>query len=254
MYGSESWILNSTLLVKLESFQAELGKRILKLPKYTSNTIPLLALNWPSMCCRILCCKLAFLQCVLKNGTSHSLSFQTFNSIAASDVMSMTIVKQCKFLEEKLGSNSSFTNEVLTQSSVSIRDLNKRILSHDVVENTPTFRIPPFPSLSPYSCEPKHVDEVLGHCTGAWCEWHQICSFHSTLTVFSDRICPVDECDYILPENFPLCTHFIHTHTNLPADYTPDILTNLILSIGDYPNQFHELTSLSYSFANHFPF
>ena len=48
MYGSESWILNLTLLVKLESFQAELGKRILKLPKYTSNTIPLLALNWPS--------------------------------------------------------------------------------------------------------------------------------------------------------------------------------------------------------------
>ena len=29
MYGSESWVLNSTLLSKLESFQAELGKRIL---------------------------------------------------------------------------------------------------------------------------------------------------------------------------------------------------------------------------------
>ena len=67
-----------------------------------------------------------------------------------------------------------------------------------------------------------------------------------TLTVFSDRICPVDECDYILPENTP--------HTNLPADYTPDLLTNLILSIGYYPDQFHELTSLSYCFASHFPF
>ena len=55
MYGSESWVLNSTLLSKLESFQAELGKRILKLPKHTSNTIPLLVLNWPSMCARILC-------------------------------------------------------------------------------------------------------------------------------------------------------------------------------------------------------
>ena len=74
-----------------------------------------------------------------------------------------------------------------------------------------------------------------------------------SLTVFSDRICPVDECDYILPENIPLCTHFMHTHTNLP-DYTPDLLTNLILSIGDYPDKFHELTSLSYSFASHFPF
>ena len=47
MYVSESWVLNSTLLSKLESFQAELGKRMLKLPKHTSNTIPLLVLNWP---------------------------------------------------------------------------------------------------------------------------------------------------------------------------------------------------------------
>ena len=39
MYGSESWMLNSTLLSTLESFQAELGKRILKLPKFTSNNI-----------------------------------------------------------------------------------------------------------------------------------------------------------------------------------------------------------------------
>ena len=75
-----------------------------------------------------------------------------------------------------------------------------------------------------------------------------------SLTVFSDRICPVDECDYILLENTPLCTHFMHIHTNLPADYTPDLLTNLILSIGDYPDKFHELTSLSYSFVSHFPF
>ena len=62
------------------------------------------------------------------------------------------------------------------------------------------------------------------------------------LNAFNDRICPVDECDYILPENTLLCTHFMHTHINLPADYTPDLLTNLILSIGDYPDQFHELT------------
>ena len=45
MYGSESWVLNSSLLSKLESFQSELGKRILKLSKYTSNNIPLLALR-----------------------------------------------------------------------------------------------------------------------------------------------------------------------------------------------------------------
>ena len=43
----------------------------------------------------------------------------------------MSIVKQCKFLEEKLDSNSNFTDEVLSQSPVQIRDLKKRILGHD---------------------------------------------------------------------------------------------------------------------------
>ena len=45
MYVSESWTLNKTLLNKLESFQAEVGKRILKLLKSTSNIIPLLTLS-----------------------------------------------------------------------------------------------------------------------------------------------------------------------------------------------------------------
>ena len=33
MYGSENWILNVTTTALLESFLAERGKRILKLPK-----------------------------------------------------------------------------------------------------------------------------------------------------------------------------------------------------------------------------
>ena len=196
--------------MKLECFQVELGKCILKLPKYTSNTIPLLALNWPSMCCQILCCKLAFLHCVLKNSTNHSLSFQTFNSIAASDVMFMTIVKQCKFLEEKLGSNSSFTNEVLTQSSVSIRDLKKCILSHDrlrtlqLSESHPSLHYPL--KVANQNMWMKFWDIALEHGVSGTKSALSALKLQS-LTVFSDRICPVDECDYILPENTPLCTH-----------------------------------------------
>ena len=145
MYGSESWVLNSTLLSKLESFQAELGKRILKLPKHTSNTIPLLVLNWPSMCTRILCSKLAFLQSVIMDETTDSLRSRVFSSIAASDVWSMSIVKQCKFLEEKLISNHSFTENVLSQTPSSIRDLKKQILDQEhsySLKATRLFNIP----------------------------------------------------------------------------------------------------------------
>ena len=64
MYGSESWVLNSTLLSKFKSFQAELGKRILKLPKHTSNTIPPVG---PQLTLNVLpdTSKLTFLQSVL---------------------------------------------------------------------------------------------------------------------------------------------------------------------------------------------
>ena len=38
LYGSENWILTDALVDKLEAFQAELVKRILKWPKHLSNT------------------------------------------------------------------------------------------------------------------------------------------------------------------------------------------------------------------------
>ena len=61
LYGSEVWLLNNTLLSKLVSFQADLGKRMLRLPKSTANSIPLLAMGLPSVRARILISKLKFL-------------------------------------------------------------------------------------------------------------------------------------------------------------------------------------------------
>ena len=110
LYGSENWVLNHRLLQALESFQAELGRRILKLPKFSSNYVPMLVLNWPSMCARVLCNKLSFLLRVC-NGETTSLGTQVFRNIAASDVTSMTIIKQCYFLDSIL--ETEFTNEVL---------------------------------------------------------------------------------------------------------------------------------------------
>ena len=103
MYGSESWVLNTAFMRTLESFQAELVKHILKLPKFTSNNIPLLVLNWPSMCARILCNKLSILP-------TASLSSQLFNSIAASDVTSMSSANS---LSQNF--STEFTSEVLTE-------------------------------------------------------------------------------------------------------------------------------------------
>ena len=58
----KNWMLTNQLVAKLEAFQAELGKRILKLSKFTANEASLFALRWPTMKARILCRKLNFLR------------------------------------------------------------------------------------------------------------------------------------------------------------------------------------------------
>ena len=40
LYGSEIWLLTAPLLLTLEAFQAEIGKRILKLPKHFYQLMP----------------------------------------------------------------------------------------------------------------------------------------------------------------------------------------------------------------------
>ena len=128
LYRSEKWVLNRSLLQALESFRAELGQRVLKLTKFSYNTAPLLVLNWPTMCARVLCNKLSFLIPVCR-GKSTSLSTQVFRSIAVSDMISMSIVEQYHFLNSIL--DTQFTNEVLNNPVLSSKDLKKWIIEAD---------------------------------------------------------------------------------------------------------------------------
>ena len=92
LYRAESWILNNSLLAKLESFQVELAKRILCLHKNTANNIARMALLWPSMRARILIRKLNYLLKVITGDLS--LCARTFRSLAVSDVESLLLVRQ----------------------------------------------------------------------------------------------------------------------------------------------------------------
>ena len=87
LYGSESWILNDTLLKKLESFPAEIGKRIFRLPKHTSNRVIRIALRWPSVRARVLFYKLVFLWKLMTS--NDSLSLRVFRTLAVTDVESI---------------------------------------------------------------------------------------------------------------------------------------------------------------------
>ena len=104
--------MNTTLLQKLESFQAELTKRILRIPTYTSNNTARMALQWPSMQTRILIIKL------LKVVRSDlSLSARVFRSLAASDVESLVIIRQCRFSSRKKFCNLTCPYYIRTDAS-----------------------------------------------------------------------------------------------------------------------------------------
>ena len=98
LYGSENWILTDPLISTLEDFQAELGKKILNIPKHHSNLIPLIAMCWPSMRVRILHRKLGFLWRLI-HPKKRSISVEVFESLREKNLEPL-VVQQCKFLEQ----------------------------------------------------------------------------------------------------------------------------------------------------------
>ena len=103
LYGSDVWLLNNTLQSKLVSFQVDLGKRMLRLPKSTANSITLLAMGLPSVRTRILISKLKFLYKIVHG--EENLASQAFRSISVNDIESMSIIRQCRFLESACSLN-----------------------------------------------------------------------------------------------------------------------------------------------------
>ena len=127
LYGCESWTITDTILDLLESFQSEIGKRALRLPRVYNNLAPLLALNLPSMQARIATAKLSFLNRVV---SSHpdSLSSRVFSTFASTDVCELTLVQDCKRTEEKWG--TSFTSQIIKgQLDISWREAKHQLFA-----------------------------------------------------------------------------------------------------------------------------
>ena len=86
------------LLEKLDSFQGEIGKRILNLPKYYNNLSPRIALKWPSFKVIVLLRKLSYLAKLL-SVEPNSTHVQLFHSLASVNALDVALVRQCKELE-----------------------------------------------------------------------------------------------------------------------------------------------------------
>ena len=103
LYGAENWILDETSLNLLERFQAELGRRILKLHSALATQI---GLAWPTMKARLLSQKLRFLGKLLSKNRDN-IATRTFQTIASRNVYDISIVDQCIFLDSLLGTYST---------------------------------------------------------------------------------------------------------------------------------------------------
>ena len=97
LYGAENWILDDISLNLLERFQAELGRRILKLSKHHSSLSTMIVLSWPTMKSRILRCKLRFLGKLISDDRDN-IATRTFRMIGSQNVYDISIVQQCIFL------------------------------------------------------------------------------------------------------------------------------------------------------------
>ena len=97
----ETWLVDVTTIKMLESFQCEIGRRILRLPKHHSKKVVRLGLQWPLVATRILILKLTFLAKLLAN--MNNIISNT--SLAIMDVYNVGIVQQCQMLESELNTN-----------------------------------------------------------------------------------------------------------------------------------------------------
>ena len=172
-----------------------------------------------------------------------------------SDVTSMSIVKQCHFLDSIL--DTQFTNEVLNNPELSLRDLKKRILEADrlrIVEKSENH-----PSLS-YILHIAKKNKWLKFWDVAL-EYGYDGSKSSMailkslcLTVFSDRCCPIHNCAHTVPQDTPLCQHFFECHTDFDSSVTPEYITECILSSASNSEHFMSLIPLGLSLLKALPF
>ena len=124
LYGCENWILTEQLISCLETLQGELAKRILKQPKWASNTAPNVVMGWTTVRARVVVRSWA-------SFTSWCLLGESVGSRAlvsmGDDVEALHLVKECRELEMAFG--TKFTEDLLKdgRGGVSERQLKEII-------------------------------------------------------------------------------------------------------------------------------
>ena len=242
--GCTNWILTDSLLELLECFQAELGRRALKLSRFHNKLSPLIGLRWPTMRARILSLKLSFLANLL-DCTSTSLSSVILRSALESGEEEVALVQQCRFLEEPY--KSKFTDEIL-QGQSSLSSIKKDLIRADQSW------------LSNLSSEHSSLRHLVSLKEVPWCKIWDVAldrGYNATLRatkvfsylswpLFGDRQCHF--CDQSIPTEQSRFEHISLDHLSLEPDTVisslqelsdPELFDNAVDSFFDFGYKLH---------------
>ena len=205
----------------LDKFQAEIGKRILRLPRYHSNISVLLGLKWPSFRLLVLVRKLSYLAKLLSDN-SNCTSSRVFRSLASENLFDIGLVQQCKELELLFGTN--ILEQCLLSPDEAIATVQQAMPHLIEADWNRSLHLGlSHPSLT-YICNPALV--------GDWCNlWNTALDFGTRGTkvaqgifrvlskpVFGEKICPF--CQSLISES-TFTDHLSSSH---------DLLKNQLLS------------------------
>ena len=131
LYGAENWCLSQNSIQTLDSFLGELSKRLLKLPRWYSNTPASIVIGLGSARALCLTRKLNFLRKISSDDHSETVSSLTLASLS-DDIDSVCLIRECRDLEQHFHSN--FTEAILQREADTCphpREIKKDILSRD---------------------------------------------------------------------------------------------------------------------------
>ena len=201
---------------------------------------------------RILISKLKFIYKVVHG--EDNLASQAFRSISVNDIESMSIIRQCRFLESAYSSN--LTSTVLNTDDLLPASINKTVLELD---RSPILSDAEGHASQSYVLEvakatawPKFWDNALDcgpeGTKSALAILQTLCK-----TCYSDQICSAKNCYFEISKGSAPCNHFIQCHTDLNCSantivgniVTHTLMYCLALDI-HYINLYSQRTSLSH--------
>ena len=207
LYGAENWLLDQPCILKLEKFQAEIGRRILHLSKFHSRLSVLLALRWPRA--RILNIKLSYFHRLLTSD-NDALGTRTFNTLASIDVYKLGLTQQYLFLDSEVGSgavaellsNPDSATFHLKQAKANVIKLDWKTSVEMAAAHSSTSAIIDTKWLQVW-------EEVRDHGT-YWTSILQKFYKLLTTTLFDDRLCP--RCNQHIPISSSFVEHYAAVH------------------------------------------